>query len=126
VGVSKWSAFSDIVAAASSFNESNVDVDDQYFDIILRGAAKIVVGREEDVTTCALAVLSFLASVAKEFLLFETNACFILSAPDIIVSRRTETATETSGSRTITPKKEEIAEARRQAKTTWLSNFLMS
>jgi hypothetical protein len=100
-----------------------VDVDDQYFDIRLRGAAQTVVGTDEDVTTCALAVLSLFASVPKDFLLFKTNACYILSAPDMIISRRTETATETSGSRTITPKNVEVSEARRQVKTTWLSNL---
>lgn len=94
VSVIKWDGFDEVIDAAASLPQNQRTLDRDFAESLKQKSPDIIAGREEDVTACSLAVLSHFASVVR-VLLFETNTCYILSNPDIVLGYSEEDTSET-------------------------------
>jgi hypothetical protein len=124
VNVIKWDAFDNVIEAAAALPQNQRDLNWDFAESLRQKSPDAIVGREEDVTACSLMVLSHFGTVIR-MLLFETNTCYILSAPDIVVSYSEEDTSETVENRTATPKSGQVAKARRAFKKEWVANYLI-
>ena len=124
VSVIKWDGFNEVIDAAASLPQNQRTFDWDFAESLKQKSPDIIAGREEDVTACSLAVLSHFASVVQ-VLLFETNTCYILSNPDIVLSYSEEDTSETVENRSVTPKSGQLAKAKKEFKQEWVANFLV-
>ena len=123
-GVVLWESFDAVVVEqAASSPQSQRTLDWNFAESLQQKAPDIIMGREEDVTACTLAVLSHFAKVIQ-VLKFETNTCFILSNPDIVVSYSEQDTSETLQNRPVTPERGKLAQARKELRERMVANYL--
>lgn len=124
--VRKWdTSFDTLIAGASthSISSQNVVPNTMNLEEQLRiGTPQTVIGREEDVTSNALAVLNFFGGHTQ--LGFASRTTNIFSIPDIVSTKVVEESHESFEDRTQPPIEGTQAKLKQEAKEAWLAAYL--